>query len=238
VHCATAAVYTWLVDGLRSYWLSSGFHRVAARRAAGIDSIPCEVRQGGLRDAILFAASTNHEHGLVRSEDDKRRAVLMVHGVVGGTWPQKQIAAHTHVSKQWVSDVLGQGTQAPPTTSQKKRAAVAAALAAEPNASDRKLGRAAGVDHKTVASVRGEDGRRRQRRASPATAARPAAHATPPPDTGATTAAYSSPAARDTARAALHAVKQAHGGLRSPSDRALLANEVVALGRELGGVVG
>src|SRR6266516_1000499 len=46
------------------YWLADGFHRVYGALAAGLTSITAEVRQGGRRDAILYAAGCNAGHGL------------------------------------------------------------------------------------------------------------------------------------------------------------------------------
>jgi hypothetical protein len=60
------------------YWLGDGFHRVAAFRDAFTDTarkIPVDVRAGTRRDAILHAAGANANHGLRRTNADKRRAV-------------------------------------------------------------------------------------------------------------------------------------------------------------------
>ena len=56
-------------------WLADGFHRVAAHVAAGRQTIRCEVRPGGWREALLHAAGANAQHGLRRTNADKRRAV-------------------------------------------------------------------------------------------------------------------------------------------------------------------
>ncbi|MGT2479599.1 hypothetical protein ACU4GR_13540 [Methylobacterium oryzae CBMB20] len=69
-------------------------HRLAHRRHAaglhaGLGELPCEVRQGGLRDAILHSAGANAAHGLRRTNADKRRggscrtAGLMVASHIG-----------------------------------------------------------------------------------------------------------------------------------------------------------
>ena len=49
------------------YWLADGFHRVAARRQAGIRHIEAEIREGTKRDAVLYAAGANAHHGLRRT---------------------------------------------------------------------------------------------------------------------------------------------------------------------------
>jgi hypothetical protein len=45
------------------------------RELLGLVEIDADVRQGSLRDAILCAVGTNAEHGLRRTNRDKRNAV-------------------------------------------------------------------------------------------------------------------------------------------------------------------
>src|SRR6476661_4358033 len=59
-----------------SIWLADGFHRFHAHRAAGAMEIACDVRPGTKRDAILFSVGANASHGLRRTNEDKRRAVM------------------------------------------------------------------------------------------------------------------------------------------------------------------
>ena len=59
-----------------SYWLADGFHRYHAHKQAGLDDIRVDLRQGNLREAILYSVGANAHHGLRRSNEDKRRAVL------------------------------------------------------------------------------------------------------------------------------------------------------------------
>jgi uncharacterized ParB-like nuclease family protein len=66
---------TVFYDG-REYWLADGFHRVAAAQNIGKDRILADVQQGRQRDAILYSVGANARHGLPRSNEDKRRAVL------------------------------------------------------------------------------------------------------------------------------------------------------------------
>ena len=68
---------TVFYDG-EAYWLANGFHRIQAAIKNGSDSIQAEVRSGELRAAILRSASANFDHGLRRSNEDKRRAVATV----------------------------------------------------------------------------------------------------------------------------------------------------------------
>lgn len=57
-------------------WLVDGFHRVAGRQEAGFNTINAEIRQGSRRDAIIYSLSANSAHGLARTNDDKRKAVV------------------------------------------------------------------------------------------------------------------------------------------------------------------
>src|SRR4051794_35956302 len=50
-----------------TYWLADGSHRLAAARALKAETIHCDVREGGLRDAILYSCRANAAHGLKRS---------------------------------------------------------------------------------------------------------------------------------------------------------------------------
>ncbi|MCU0656651.1 MAG: ParB/RepB/Spo0J family partition protein [Polyangiaceae bacterium] len=58
------------------YYLADGFHRMAAAEAAGVSLGRAEVRAGGLREAILYSVGANADHGLRRTNADKKRAVL------------------------------------------------------------------------------------------------------------------------------------------------------------------
>jgi hypothetical protein len=55
--------------------LADGFHRVKAGHRAGRKHLPAEIRQGSRKDALRFALGANDEHGLRRTNGDKRRAV-------------------------------------------------------------------------------------------------------------------------------------------------------------------
>ena len=63
-------------DGTEHY-LADGFHRLAAFRKAGRDSIQAEVREGTRDAARWYALGANKTHGLRRSNADKRKAIRM-----------------------------------------------------------------------------------------------------------------------------------------------------------------
>jgi hypothetical protein len=89
-------------DGQR-YTLADGFHRVLAARQAGLVEFPAEVRSGNERDALLYSISANANHGLPRSNADKRRAVsLLLADPEWSSWSDSEIARHCQVSHVFV----------------------------------------------------------------------------------------------------------------------------------------
>ena len=91
------------------YWLADGFHRYHAHKEAGRDKIEADVRQGTLRDAILYSVGANAEHGLPRTAEDRHRAVttMLEHELVkadseGHPWSNMEIARRCHVHEKTV----------------------------------------------------------------------------------------------------------------------------------------
>lgn len=94
-------------DGDR-YWLGDGFHRVAAHRQALVGKVPAEIRSGTRRDAVLHAAGANADHGLRRTNADKRRAVLaLLQDDEWAQWSDREIARRCNVSNRFVSNLRG-----------------------------------------------------------------------------------------------------------------------------------
>jgi hypothetical protein len=92
-------------DGQR-YVLADGFHRVLAAREAGLSEFPAEVRPGSERDALFCSILANAEHGLPRSNADKRKAVsLLLNDAVWSKWSDSEIARHCRVSSRFVGKV-------------------------------------------------------------------------------------------------------------------------------------
>jgi len=58
-------------------WLADGFHRVAAAEADGYKFVKAEVIPGTFADALKFALGANANHGLRRSNADKRHTLEM-----------------------------------------------------------------------------------------------------------------------------------------------------------------
>jgi len=88
------------------HWLADGFHRVRAYLTAGVDRIPADVRQGTRRDAILYSVGANETHGLRRTNDDKRRAVLtLLNDAEWAAWSDREIARQCAVGNKFVGDL-------------------------------------------------------------------------------------------------------------------------------------
>ena len=86
--------------------LADGHTRHTAAKRVGRASINCEVRAGGLRDAMLFAAGANATHGRPRSTADKHCAVLkLLNDDEWCEWSDREIARHCHVSHQLVAEL-------------------------------------------------------------------------------------------------------------------------------------
>lgn len=89
-----------------AYWLADGFHRITAARQHGRFVCEADIRQGTQRDAILHAAGANAEHGLRRTPEDKRRAVLrLLEDAEWGRWSDREIARTCKVSHPFVAKV-------------------------------------------------------------------------------------------------------------------------------------
>jgi hypothetical protein len=93
---------TVFYDGT-DYWLADGFHRVKATEQAGLGDIDADVRQGTQRDAILFSVGANAAHGMRRTNEDKRRAVMtLLSDAEWQSWPDGKIAQACGVSREYV----------------------------------------------------------------------------------------------------------------------------------------
>lgn len=90
-------------DGKRLI-LADGWHRYYAAEAAGLETIDARQEQGGLEEAQWFAASANAEHGLRRTNEDKRRAIVLALKVQPGASDRK-IADHCGVTAPTVGRV-------------------------------------------------------------------------------------------------------------------------------------
>lgn len=92
-------------DG-KDYWLADGFHRVAAWERLGRTDIPAEIKQGDRRRAILHSVAANNAHGLRRTNDDKRRAVMtLLEDAEWSQWSDREIARRCAVDHKTVTRI-------------------------------------------------------------------------------------------------------------------------------------
>ena len=85
-----------------THWLADGFHRVYAAKVARLEEIEVRDVPGTKRDAILYSAGANADHGKRRTDADKRRAVMRL--LMDGEW---QLWASVEIARRCaVSDTL------------------------------------------------------------------------------------------------------------------------------------
>lgn len=87
---------TVFYDG-RNYILADGFHRLHAARKLKLAEIQVKVRNGNRLAAVLYAAGANRDHGLRRSNADKRKSVASI--LLEKFWADK--------SDHWVAEQAG-----------------------------------------------------------------------------------------------------------------------------------
>jgi hypothetical protein len=94
-----------------SYWLADGFHRYFGATKAERDAIHAKVETGTLRDAILYSVGVNAEHGLRRTNADKRKAVMtLLKDEEWSGWSDRVIAERCQVSQPFVSKIRAENT--------------------------------------------------------------------------------------------------------------------------------
>jgi len=92
-------------DG-EAHWLADGFHRLDAHRDAGRVDIDVDLRRGTRRDAVLYSVGANDDHGLRRTNADKRRAVeTLLRDAEWSLWSDNELARRACVSVSFVGKV-------------------------------------------------------------------------------------------------------------------------------------
>ncbi len=92
-------------DG-ENYWLADGFHRCISANLANVAEIDADIRQGTRRDAVLYSVGANSNHGLRRTNDDKRRAITtLLSDKEWGGWSDREIARRCGVHHDTVGRV-------------------------------------------------------------------------------------------------------------------------------------
>jgi hypothetical protein len=88
------------------YILADGFHRLAAAVKLGRKVIGVDVKEGGVHEALHFALSANSAHGIRRSNDDKRNAVMLAFKDPNyDEWSLRQLSELCCVSHMLVRDM-------------------------------------------------------------------------------------------------------------------------------------
>lgn len=86
-----------------NYWLGDGYHRVEAARKIERATIEADVKEGTQRDAILHGIGANANHGLRRTQADKRRAVeRLLKDPEWAQWSDRRIAQLANVDHKTV----------------------------------------------------------------------------------------------------------------------------------------
>ena len=93
-------------DG-EKYFLADGFHRLYAARELKLAKIACEVREGTRVAARLAACGANQDHGLRRSNADKRHAITVMRELKPD-WSSRMISDHVGVSHTVVDNLRRQ----------------------------------------------------------------------------------------------------------------------------------
>ena len=96
---------TVFFDGIHHY-LVDGYHRYFAYKKVGIKDISVEIINGTLRDAVLYAAGVNDDHGLRRTNEDKRKAVMtLLDDLEWCEWTDTAIAKECKVTSMTVGRI-------------------------------------------------------------------------------------------------------------------------------------
>lgn len=94
---------------LLNCWLADGFHRIEAAKDCGLQTVPCVVRSGGQRDALLFACGANAAHGARRTAADRRRAVeTLLRDPEWSRWSDRRLAGAAGVTHPTVANIRAQ----------------------------------------------------------------------------------------------------------------------------------
>jgi hypothetical protein len=89
-----------------NYWPADGFHRIDAAKRINRKIITADIREGGQRDALLFAASANAAHGLRRSQADKRQSVeTLLRDPEWSSWSDREIGKACAVDHKTVGKI-------------------------------------------------------------------------------------------------------------------------------------
>lgn len=99
-------VIVFAENGSERYLLADGWHRIDAAQMAGRDQIGAKIIEGTMHDALKYALQANANHGLRRTQADKRHAVEMaLDDPEFDDWSLRDIADLCRVSHTFVSNI-------------------------------------------------------------------------------------------------------------------------------------
>ena len=89
-----------------TYWLVDGFHRYHAYKLLGIKEVEIAYKPGTLEEAQIHSYGVNNTHGKPRTNEDKRKVVLLAleHPSLQGK-SDREIAKVCHVSVSFVGSI-------------------------------------------------------------------------------------------------------------------------------------
>lgn len=90
-----------------NYWIADGFHRLFARLRNKYTDVECNVRKGTKLDAMWASCAANQDHGLRRTNADKRHAVEMALKMKPEL-SDRGLADHVGVGHAFVSELRAQ----------------------------------------------------------------------------------------------------------------------------------
>jgi len=89
-------------DG-HDWWLTDGFHRLAAAKEVGCSEISCEVCRGSLSDAQWDSYAANTTHGLRRTAAEMERVIaLTIRHTNASALSNVEIARHLNIAEATV----------------------------------------------------------------------------------------------------------------------------------------
>lgn len=128
------------------YWMADGFHRLAAYRQIGEESISAEIKQGTRLDALRYSLSANATHGMPRTNDDYRRAYhAAVDNDLCGPDDTKAVQELLRCSVRWARELTKDAREIAKLEKDRKIAELSAQ-----GKSQREVAREVGVDPMTV----------------------------------------------------------------------------------------
>jgi hypothetical protein len=90
-----------------SYILADGFHRAQAAWSVGLESLPADVYDGTLRDAVLYATGCNLHGKPLTNADKRKRVTTLLRDRAWSHWSDNSIAKHCGVAQSFVSKIRG-----------------------------------------------------------------------------------------------------------------------------------